>query len=72
MKPSDTPPGPPRAVSSPCILVCTVDGASGLCLGCLRTLEEIATWSRMGEAERTRIMAGLAERKNRVDPALLE
>lgn len=72
MKPSDTPPRPPRAVSSPCILVCTVDGASGLCLGCLRTLEEIATWSRMGEAERTRIMAGLAERKNRVDPALLE
>ncbi len=71
MKPSDTPPGPPRAVSSPCILVCTVDGASGLCLGCFRTLEEIATWSRKDEAERTRIMATLEERKGLIDPALL-
>ena len=64
-------PSPPRAIASPCVMVCTVDGASGLCLGCFRTLEEIATWSRKDEAERTRIMATLEDRKGLIDPALL-
>lgn len=61
----------PRAIATPCVMVCTVDGASGLCLGCLRTLEEIATWSRMNDAERAAIMSELDERRGRIDPALL-
>ena len=52
-------------------MVCTVDGASGLCLGCFRTLPEIATWSRMSDEERAKIMAELEGRKVLVDPALL-
>lgn len=56
------PPGPPRPVASPCVQVCIVDGASGLCLGCLRTLPEIAGWSRLSEAERARVMAELPAR----------
>lgn len=62
---------PPRPVASPCIMVCTVDGASGLCLGCFRTLQEIATWSRMSDEERAAIIGGLDERRGLVDPALL-
>ena len=30
---------------SPCISVCTMNDSTGECLGCLRTLEEIANWS---------------------------
>jgi len=52
-------------------MVCTVDGASGLCLGCLRTLQEIATWSRMTDEARAAVMSELDGRKTRVDPALL-
>jgi uncharacterized protein len=31
-------------VQSPCISVCTMNDATGLCLGCYRTLEEIEKW----------------------------
>jgi len=45
---------------SPCIKVCVI--ATGLCSGCGRTLDEIARWGSMGEAERARIMALLPTR----------
>jgi predicted Fe-S protein YdhL (DUF1289 family) len=64
-------PGPPKPIASPCIMVCTVDGASGLCLGCYRSLQEIATWSRMTDEERAAIMAALDQRKDQIDPSLL-
>lgn len=68
----DTPAStPPRSIASPCVMVCTVDGASGLCLGCLRTLQEIATWSRMTDEGRAAVMADLPGRKGRIDPRLL-
>ncbi|AQR62738.1 DUF1289 domain-containing protein [Brevundimonas sp. LM2] len=60
----------PRPIATPCIQVCVIDGASGLCLGCYRTLAEIAEWSRMEAAQRTEIMSELPERRLRVDPAL--
>lgn len=73
MPPADplAPSQPPRAIASPCVMVCTVDGASGLCLGCLRTLPEIAAWSRMTDEARAAVMAELDSRKRRVDPKLL-
>ena len=37
------------AVASPCINVCRMSAATGLCEGCARTLDEIAAWSRMGD-----------------------
>jgi hypothetical protein len=49
-------------ISSPCIKVCVI--ASGICAGCGRTLDEIARWSTMSEAQRLDIM--------RVLPARLE
>ncbi|MCP3722333.1 DUF1289 domain-containing protein [Paraburkholderia sp. CNPSo 3272] len=30
---------------SPCINICRMDARSGLCEGCLRTIDEIANWS---------------------------
>ena len=48
-----------------------MDGASGLCVGCLRTLGEIAGWSGYSPAERDRILAELDGRRARVDPAQL-
>ncbi len=50
------------AASSPCIRLCVIDPASKLCEGCGRTLQEIAQWSRLSEAERLAIMATLEER----------
>lgn len=49
-------------VSSPCIRVCTLDPETGLCEGCGRTRDEIASWYRIPEEERQRIMAELPER----------
>lgn len=49
-------------VSSPCIRVCMLDPETGLCEGCGRTREEIASWYRIPEEERQRIMAELPER----------
>lgn len=48
--------------SSPCIGVCCLDGAGAFCLGCGRSLAEIAAWSRLPEAERLGIMAVLPGR----------
>jgi len=44
-----------RAVLSPCTGVCQL-GSEGLCLGCLRTGDEIARWLQMGDDERLRVM----------------
>ena len=59
------PPAPPRSIATPCVKVCIVDGASGLCLGCWRTLSEIGGWSGLSEAERARVMAELPARAER-------
>jgi predicted Fe-S protein YdhL (DUF1289 family) len=32
---------------SPCISVCRMDEASGFCVGCMRTLDEIAGWGML-------------------------
>jgi hypothetical protein len=53
-------------ISSPCIKVCAVDGRTGLCMGCGRTLKEIAGWARLSEAERLDVMDGLAARMQAV------
>jgi hypothetical protein len=57
-----------RTIESPCIKVCTLDARSGLCLGCGRSIGEIAAWSGMSAAERARVMAGLSARLATVKP----
>jgi len=60
----------PRAIATPCVKVCVVDGASGLCLGCYRTLSEIGGWSGLSDDQRAAVMAELPGRRDRIDPAL--
>ena len=50
-------------ISSPCTKICTIDPRSKLCLGCGRTLTEIAQWASLGEPERRRIIAELPARR---------
>ncbi|MFL6817984.1 MAG: DUF1289 domain-containing protein [Bradyrhizobium sp.] len=47
---------------TPCIAVCMIDPKTSLCLGCGRTLPEIARWHRMDSAERQAVMALLKTR----------
>ena len=53
-------------VDSPCVKVCVIHPEERLCVGCLRTIAEIATWSRMSGAERRAIMADLPQRAPRL------
>ena len=49
-------------IESPCIKVCVIHPEARLCTGCLRTLDEIAVWSRLSPDERRTIMAALPSR----------
>ena len=49
-------------IDSPCIKVCVIEPVSRLCTGCLRTLDEIAAWGRMGDDDRRKVMAALPSR----------
>ena len=53
-------------IESPCLKICAMDAVSGLCTGCGRTLDEIARWGGMSDAERARVMAELPGRKTDV------
>ena len=55
-------PPPPQKPSSPCTGVCVLDAASGLCLGCGRSRDEIGAWGSLSEPRRRAIMAGLEAR----------
>lgn len=54
-------------VPSPCISVCSMEPVSGLCAGCLRTLDEIRQWSSADDAAKRlmwqRIETRLRERQ---------
>ena len=49
-------------IESPCIKVCDIHPETRLCTGCLRSIDEITSWSRMTPAERRGIMAALPSR----------
>lgn len=49
-------------METPCQNICAIDGRLGLCIGCGRTLVEIANWQRFSDAERRVIMAQLPAR----------
>lgn len=51
---------------SPCRKVCVMHPESGLCIGCLRTLQEIAAWGGMTPEARRAVMAELPAREGRL------
>ena len=63
---------PPIPIRTPCVQVCVIDSPSGLCLGCFRTLAEVAGWVRLTDAERAAVMADLPSRRGRIAPEKLE
>ena len=50
-------------METPCVEICKIDQATGLCRGCGRTIAEITGWASMSSDERRRIMSELADRK---------
>lgn len=53
----------PAPVPSPCINVCRMDERSGWCVGCFRSLDEIAAWSRLDDERRRALWQRLPERR---------
>ncbi|MEX0970686.1 MAG: DUF1289 domain-containing protein [Paracoccaceae bacterium] len=50
-------------VESPCVKICVVHPAARICIGCFRTPDEIARWSRLSPDERRDIIAALPSRE---------
>jgi len=50
------------SVPSPCINVCRMHEPSGHCLGCGRTLDEIALWSVLDDDDKRAVWALLPAR----------
>jgi len=57
--------GRPQRPPSPCINVCTLDGR-GLCIGCLRTVEEIGRWIMLSADEQWQLLAELERRRQQL------
>jgi len=49
-------------IISPCIGVCKLDIDSNICLGCLRTAEEIANWPQLDNEKAMQIMEQIKDR----------
>jgi predicted Fe-S protein YdhL (DUF1289 family) len=56
--------------TTPCVAVCTIDPESGFCLGCYRTMKEIARWQKLTESER-KSMQTILDRRRADDLAAL-
>ena len=56
-------------IESPCVKICTLDARTRACLGCGRTIDEIARWGTMIPADRRRIMSELPARMAAVKSA---
>lgn len=53
----------PAPVPSPCNSVCRMNPRTGWCEGCFRTIEEIASWSRMEDDEKRAVWIQLQQRR---------
>jgi predicted Fe-S protein YdhL (DUF1289 family) len=54
-------------VPSPCISICAIDPGTGYCVGCFRTLDEIAGWIGLDAAARLSIWDEIDQRKKAAD-----
>lgn len=50
-------------IESPCVKICVLHPEARICIGCYRTGDEIAGWSRMTREDRRALMETLPERK---------
>lgn len=56
-----------QSIESPCVLVCAIDVATGWCLGCGRTRDEIGAWTTITPERRRQVMALLPDRMAKLD-----
>lgn len=49
-------------IESPCVQICMINPRTKLCIGCKRTAEEIAQWSRLTPDARRAVMTALPDR----------
>ncbi len=49
-------------IQSPCIDVCDVDSSGQYCIGCGRSMDEIARWMTISDEQRQTIIECLPER----------
>lgn len=47
---------------SPCVLICSMERESGLCFGCGRSAQEIASWTLIPKEDRAVLLKELPER----------
>ena len=50
------------SLPSPCVSVCRMDAASGLCEGCMRTIDEIAAWGAMDDQGKRAVWLRIEQR----------
>jgi uncharacterized protein len=53
-------------IASPCVKLCVVHPEERICVGCLRSIDEISRWSKMSHDERAEVMAELPARAPRL------
>jgi predicted Fe-S protein YdhL (DUF1289 family) len=49
-------------IESPCVKICLIHPEARICIGCKRSADEIAGWSRMTPEARAAVMADLPGR----------
>ena len=54
---------PSADVASPCVQLCELDAETGWCRGCLRSIDEIAAWSALDDAQKREIWQRLPARR---------
>lgn len=58
MQQTDTEPDVP----SPCVNVCRINPDTELCEGCMRTIDEVADWAVMSNAQRRAVLDAIEQR----------
>ncbi len=54
-------------VPSPCISLCEMAPDTGLCRGCLRTIDEIINWSQASDTYKRTVWAEIRRREEAMD-----
>ena len=61
------PPELQTPVPSPCISLCQMDKQTGLCQGCMRTIDEIIAWSKAGDDYKRAVWKEIRRRESELD-----
>ena len=51
-----------KEIDSPCIKLCSIHPVERICVGCLRSIDEIGVWSQLSKEARQKIMQELPSR----------